>query len=175
MGLLCDYFAAPSDASAAATIDRDGGPGSLPAPPPPQRRSVLFRRRLVSDDDPGSVEVYPTVELSGIDPVVQMGTLEALLTGRTYDDVVEAQSADPVIAVRNEGERLVVKLSDGLAVALASASDDDLVRVADPWSKTEEFWGGGDPVMLAAVLREMAGLARAAVSRNHSLYCWLSL
>ncbi|GAA1400020.1 hypothetical protein [Oerskovia paurometabola] len=174
MGLLCDYFVAPSDDAAAATIDRDGGPGSTVATPRPQRRGGLLRQRVEPVKEAGPVEAYPTVDAKGIDPVVQMGMLEALLTGRTYDDVVEAQPGNPV-AVRNGGERVVVKLSDGLTAALAGASNDDLVRVADPWSKTEEFWGDGDPVVLAGALLDLAGLARLAVERDQALYCWLSV
>ncbi|GAA3757932.1 hypothetical protein [Micromonospora maritima] len=65
MGILCDYFSAPDDEAAAAVADVPGGPGSAP--------------------DPG-LEV---VELKGIQPTVQLGTLEALLTGRDYDAVTE--------------------------------------------------------------------------------------
>ena len=173
MGLLCDYFVAPSDDDAAATIDRDGGPGSPMATPRLQRGPGSFRRGAESAGEAGPVEVFPTVDAKGIDPVVQMGTLEALLTGRGFDDVLEAQP--DVLAVRNEGERVVVKVSDGLTAALAGTSDDGLAQVAYPWSKTEEFWGAGDPVVLACVLQDLAGLARLAVDRRQALYCWLSV
>ena len=89
MGLLCDYFVASSDDDAAATIDWGGGPGRpAPAPSPPRRG--LFRRHA----EPATTQaeptvLYPTVDGGGIEPLVQMGTLEALLTGRDYDDVME--------------------------------------------------------------------------------------
>ena len=57
MGVLYDYFAASSDEVAAAVIELPGGPGAA-------GRS------------------FDTITGNGVDPVVQMGTLEALLTGR---------------------------------------------------------------------------------------------
>jgi hypothetical protein len=55
MGVLFDYFAAPSDERAGETIDIDGGPGQA------------------------GLAVEP---IKGIDPVVQMGTLELARTAR---------------------------------------------------------------------------------------------
>lgn len=65
MGLLCDYFLAGSDEAAAGTIGWIGGPGA--ASPPDQ--------------------AFEVVDGSGIEPVVQMGTLESILTGRSQKDV----------------------------------------------------------------------------------------
>ena len=171
MGLLCEYFVAPSDEDAAATIDHVGGPGRLAALGVPQGRGGLFRRPGRPGTRAESTETHPTVNGCGVEPIVQMGTLEVLLTGRSFDDVLDAL-AEPV-AVRDGGERLVARLSDRLASALAIASDGDLTRVAEPWSQTEEFWGEGDPVVLAVLLRDLAGLARLARDRRQAMYCWL--
>jgi len=103
-----------------------------------------------------------------------MGTLEALLTGRSYDEVAEARPEQPV-AMRDGGERLVVRVSDDLTAALAGASQDALVHVAKPWSQTEEFWGQGDPAVLASFLGDLAGLARRARQSGENLYCWLAV
>ncbi|AXB42569.1 hypothetical protein [Amycolatopsis albispora] len=150
MGVLFDYFAAPSDEAAAATIDRDGGPGS-PAP------------------------VFDTLPVKGVDPVVQLGTLEAQLTGRAYADIVADPRSGRDLASRGGGERLVLTVTDSLAAALAAAPDERLAEVAVPWSETEEFWGQGDPVALADFLRDFAALARRADQAGHRLYCWLSV
>ncbi|MEU3763716.1 hypothetical protein AB0E55_01555 [Amycolatopsis keratiniphila] len=58
MGVLFDYFAAPDNDAAAATIDLVGGP---------------------------SEASLPTVQLKGVDPFVQLGTAESPLTGVDYD------------------------------------------------------------------------------------------
>ncbi|MFB6724966.1 hypothetical protein ACFCV3_32615 [Kribbella sp. NPDC056345] len=141
MGVLFDYFAAKSDAEAAAVIDRVVGPDSL--------------------------------LLKGIDPVVQLGTLEELLTNRPYDEVADDPRSGHVVAVRDHGARLVSTLTDSLATALAQASREDLERVAVPWSQTEEFWGSADPEILADVLTDLADLARRAEANGERLYCWV--
>ena len=153
MGVLFDYFAADSDEQAASAIDRLGGPGAiatLPAPAPS----------------------FDTVSVKGIDPVVQMGTLEELLTARPYDEIVAQPRSGHTLAVRDGGERLVLTLTDVLTSALAEASQERLAEVAVPWSRTEEFWGGTDPESLTHILRDLAGLARRAQASSQQLYCW---
>lgn len=179
MGVLFDYFAAKSDEEAATVIDRVGGPGSRAvAVAQPERKRGMFGRRQVQAlepslaDDPRLV-VFDTVPATGIDPVVQISTLEALLTGRAYDDVVTDPRCGHAIEVKDEGERVVVTLTASLAAALAGATDHELDQVAVPWSETEEFWGDGDPVELTLLLKDLAALARSAQSKGHQLYCWI--
>ncbi|WP_139128693.1 hypothetical protein [Micromonospora humi] len=149
MGILCDYFSAPTDEAAATAADVPGGPRAA--------------------SDPG----FEVVELKGIEPVVQLGTLEALLTGVDYDVVAENPRQGHAVAVRHDGEVLVISLTDELHAALAGASESRLREVATPWSETEEFWGQGEPSVLAEVLIELAGLARRAAARGERLYCWV--
>ncbi|MFI7212499.1 hypothetical protein [Micromonospora maritima] len=149
MGILCDYFSAPDDEAAAAVADVPGGPGSAP--------------------DPG----LDVVELKGTQPTVQLGTLEALLTGRDYDAVTENSRWCKAVAVRHDGEVLVLSLTDELQAALADAPQSRLREVAEPWSTTEEFWGQAEPSVLAEALIELAGLARRATARAERLYCWV--
>ena len=84
MSLLIEYFAAPSDEQAGALID-GGGPVAA-----------------------GS----PAVRGDGVEPVVLMGVLEELLTSRSYDEI--AAAAEPIVAERDGGERLIVRLTDSL-------------------------------------------------------------
>jgi hypothetical protein len=148
MGVLCDYFAASSDEVATATIDLPGGPAA---------------------DSGGSFDM---VSGNGIDPVVQMGTLEALLTGRGYDEIAQRHVPSAIVVSREDGGRLVVRLTGELQAALSHADDARLAVVAVPWSQTEEFWGQGDPADAASWLGELAGLARRATTRRERLYCW---
>jgi hypothetical protein len=179
MGVLFDYFAAASDEEAATVIDRVGGPGSqatMVAPPVGRQRGIFGRKRPAPEPalgtDPDLV-VYDTLSVKGIDPVVQLGTLEELLTGRPYDDVVDDPRSGHNLALRDGGERLVVTLTDPLTAALAEASDEILERVARPWSETEEFWNAADPTDLAEFLKELAGLAQRAQAGDQKLYCWV--
>lgn len=169
MGVLFDYFAAPSAASAAETIDWIGGPSRPPTAAPGARRGLFGRRSTISDAVPQAP--YRTLSDTGIDPVVQAGTLEKLLTGRSFDEILAA-NAGAQVAVRDGGQRLVLKVSDDLVDALSTATADSLANVAEPWSQTEEFWGAGDPEVLAGFLSELAALARHARGEGQNLYCW---
>lgn len=179
VGVLFDYFAAASDEEAAGVIDRLGGPGSqaVSVTPRPTPKRGLFRKKPpapvpVIDTDP-ELPVYDTISVKGIDPIVQLGTLEALLTGRPYDDVVEDPRSGHDLASRDGGERLVITITDSLTAALAGATDEALQQVAVPWSQTEEFWGAADPSDLAGFLVDLGELARGAADRGHRLYCWI--
>ena len=178
MGLLCDYFVAGSDDEAAATIDWSGGPGAGPPETSEPVRRGLFRRRSTTapdGNDAGTTVALPTVDGKGIDPVVQMGTLEAQLTGRSYDDVIEDDPGGRIVAERDGGERLVLRLNDALVQALSESSEDRLAEAAEPWSETEEFWGQGDAQVLTAFLVELARLALHARTAGQHMYCWVSV
>ncbi|CAN7217412.1 hypothetical protein [Knoellia sp. LjRoot47] len=150
MSVLFDYFAAPSDEIAAAVVDRDGGPAAQ-----------------------HGAEGFDTVTGWGIDPVVQLGTLESLLTGRSYDEVVEDARSGQTLAVRDGGERLVLAVTDGLTAALVGAGSERLASVAPQWSQTEEFWGGADPADLAEFLDQLSALAERASESGQRIYCWV--
>jgi len=159
MGVLFDYFAAASDDEAATAVDRVAGPGSDGQDehdePTPKRRGLFRRRAEPAPHDTERAQVLePFDTVHGfVDPVVQLGTLEELLTGRPYDDVVDDPRSGHVVADRDGGERLVVTLTDALTTALREASDDRLAEVAEPWLQTEEFWDEGDPDVAAEFLR----------------------
>ncbi len=173
MGVLYDYFAADSDEHAATAVDLPGGPGGA-AVQAPARRGGLFRRRQEPVEPPSAAETgFDVVSVKGIEPVVQLGTLEELLTGRPYDDIVADPRSGEAVAVRHGGELLVLTLSDTLVAALATATDSRLAEVAVPWSRTEEFWGEGDPDELTDFLRDLSALARRAQERGQRLYCWV--
>ena len=140
MSALYDYFSAASDEAAAGVIDRAGGPGGPAVAPAPVKRGWFGR----TSSPPPAQDMGPafdTVSAGGIDPVVMMGTLEELLTGRPYDEVINDPRGGHIVAIRDEGQLLVVALTDALSRALAAASPQRLADVAVPWAATEEFWG----------------------------------
>lgn len=182
MGVLFDYFAAPSDEAAVATIDRVGGPGarSAPAPQPSPKPRGLFRRAKPAAPPPAALNnsaepVYDTVELKGIDPVVMISTLESILTGVPYDEIIGGPRAGHVLDDRNSGERLVVALSDEIHEALAAADRESIARVVPDWLATDEFqmthgWSEAD---VARIVDDLSALARRAKNRSDKLYCWV--
>jgi hypothetical protein len=151
MGVLTDYFSAPSDEAAASAIDR--GP-SHPL------------------TDPSAEPPFETLQAKNLDPVIMLGTLEALLTGRDYDDIRKGPRQGHLLAGQDDYQLLVLTVTDEIQAALAAASNKQLAEVAVTWSQTEEI-GGADPKELAGVLEELAGLARRAADRNERLYCWV--
>jgi len=60
----------------------------------------------------------------------------------------------------------VIPLGPRMDQALAAASDDRLREVAIPWSRTDEFRGRGDPMVLAEGLIRRAALARSGRPSN---------
>lgn len=150
MGVLFDYFAAPSDDVAATALDSTAGPATAQ---PRVFEAITFR----------------------VDPVVQLGTLESLLTGVPYDTVAADPRCGYAVAEHEEGEVVVVTVTDQLQAALASADHRRLAEVAAPWSRTDEFQGAADPGELAESLAGLASLARSAQQRGDRLYCWICL
>lgn len=146
VGNLYDYFAADDDAAAAATLEYS---------PDPERFDVL--------------------DAKGIEPAVQLATLESLLRGIDYEQVAAHPRQCALLSDPHSEDRWVVTLTDTLRDALADANAEQLVQAATTWSTTEEFRGYGDADLLADFLQRFAALARTARDRGQRLYCWMSL
>ncbi|MEU9331498.1 hypothetical protein AB0D91_48865 [Streptomyces canus] len=94
--VMCDYSSASDDDVAVRVLDQPGGP---------------------------SPSVFDVVPLRGIDPVVVMAQLEAILTGCTYDEASERPRAGQVLSSPEAESAFIVSVSDSLQDALASAAD----------------------------------------------------
>ncbi|MFC7487415.1 hypothetical protein ACOCJ7_19205 [Knoellia sp. CPCC 206453] len=132
MGMLCDYFMAPSNSAAAEVIDLVGGP-----------------------DEAG----FPVVQ-SGIEPVVALGALEGILGGRPFAERL-SQSPDPV-AMQGGGERLVMPVDPVLVELVRTGEESALQAAAQPWSQIEEFWGAMSPDEAGDFLRDFRSLCLTA-------------
>ena len=161
MGLICDYFIADGDAAARATASWPLGPGRAPA-----TKGGRFRKKA-----PEATAPFPSFEFPGIEPVVMLATLEEELTGTSADDVLHLNAS---AQVGSNGSVMVFRVRPQLVDALAAASEARLTEVASPWSQTEEFFGTGDPGVLASGLAGLAGLARQATESGQDVYCWMS-
>ncbi|MGY3568080.1 hypothetical protein [Sinomonas sp. RB5] len=148
-GVVYTYFAAPADELAASTIRQSGTSDAAELP----------------------LSGSPAVEDAGFDPVLQCGTLEAILTGRAYEEIEASPGWGRLVAEHDGGERYVVALTDELTSALALSTADGRRTAARQWAQTEAFFGEADPEVLASRLDELSELARAARRSGDRLYC----
>ncbi|MYW66679.1 hypothetical protein GTY65_21810 [Streptomyces sp. SID8379] len=120
-------------------------------------------------------EVPGAVCGNGIDPAVMIGNLEALLTGRSYDDVRADPRQAALVAQEEDCAVVVTTLTDGLRDALAGADARALRTAAAAWGRTEEFDGDEEEGELADLVESFAALAVDARAAGHHLYCRISM
>ncbi len=118
---------------------------------------------------------HPVAEWSGIEmrdvDTAKIATLHSLLTGDLFDEAIVHY--EPVYVSAAEGA-LVLRLADEVTDRLAELDDDVLVDVAAELAATEEFesTGWGDEA-IAAMLGDLAELARLAESQGQALFVWV--
>jgi hypothetical protein len=149
VGVLFDYFRAPDASTAAAVLERLGGPRDPEAPP------------------------LDAVAGKGFEPAVMLRKLQSLLTGVPYDQLPEAEVE--LLAMEGEDGPWIVQLSLELRDALADAQPSRLPAVAEQWVRTEEFWEQPPAAEVLPFLGEVTALARRARQADERLYCWICL
>ena len=117
----------------------------------------------------------PADEWSGIElrdlDTAKIATLHCLLTGDLFDDAVAHY--EPVYVSEVEGA-LVLRLADEVAERLAQLEEESLDQVAAELAATEEFeYDNWDEDQAAALLAELADLARIADSQGQALFVWM--
>jgi hypothetical protein len=149
VGVLYDYFRAPDASTAAAVLERVGGPMGGPDAP-----------------------VLDAVDGKGIDPEVMMRTLQSLLTEVPYDELPWGE----MLAMSDDANGpWIMQLSEELRDALADAQASRLPAVAEQWVRTEEFWDQATAAEVLPFLGEVTAMARRARQAGERLYCWSSL
>ncbi|MEV7119623.1 hypothetical protein [Kitasatospora griseola] len=148
MGVLFGYFAAADDDDALGAIVRD-------------------------DDEPFGAGYDGTV-VKGIDPVVALEPAAELVTGQSGAELRADPRCGALVGMIEDGEVVVLALSNVLRDALARQGDAALGEVAERWATADEvFHGPADAGQLAEFLRELARIARRAAARGAGLYCWV--
>ncbi|GHF79353.1 hypothetical protein [Streptomyces griseosporeus] len=148
MGNLYAYFSAPGDDTALTAHGLDGGPEAAG---------------------------FPTLLVKGVDPYVQLGAVESLLTEVPYDDIVERPRFNDLLSSPEADSRWLLTLTDELRDALATAPPERLRQTAPHWARIEEFGGEADPEDLAVFLTNLAALATGARKAGEHLYCLVTL
>lgn len=117
----------------------------------------------------------PADEWSGLElrdlDTAKIATLHCLLTGDLFDDAVVHY--EPVYVSAVEGT-LVLRIPDEVTERLAQLEEEALDQFAAELAATEEFehddW---DEEQAAAMLAELAELARLADSQGQGLFVWM--
>lgn len=116
------------------------------------------------------VEEWSGLQMRDVD-TAKIATLHALLTGDLFDEAVAHY--EPIYVSEAEGA-LVLRLADELAERLAALDDEVLDDVAAELAASEEFeYAGWDGEAIAAMLADLADLARLAESQGQALLVWL--
>jgi hypothetical protein len=155
MGVLTDYFRAPSVAHVQQLMtETDGGP--------------------VLTADPATT-VYDGVESKFIDTSVILGQLISLIrdepwTPRTVDDRL-IWPDDP----SSPDGPWVVVLDDRTRDTLADVPAARVPALAESWATVEEFHGHADAPFLGGLVTELSALAGRAREAGEPLFCWISL
>lgn len=105
---------------------------------------------------------------------VGLWTLESVMTGRD-PGAIRRDSPDPV-AIRNQGQRVVLPLSDAFRDVLARQVGLRGALTASRWSKTDEVrLEGLTRPSTREIVRRLRALARTAQSDRNHLYLWIDV
>ncbi len=119
--------------------------------------------------------LHPVDEWSGFElrdlDTAKITMLHCLLTGDLFDDALAHY--EPVYVSDAEGA-VVLRLADEVMARLAELDEEPIEQIAVELAATEEFeseaWEEG---VLAALLAELADLARLAESQGQALFVWI--
>lgn len=116
------------------------------------------------------VDEWSGVQMRDLD-TAKIATLHSLLTGDLFDDAVARY--EPLYVSETEGA-LVLRLADELAGRLAALEDEVLDDVAAELAASEEYeYAGWDGEAIAALLADLADLARLAEAQGQALFVWM--
>jgi hypothetical protein len=139
--------------------------------------SVLTQILAAEDDEIEAIgeSLNPVEDWSGLQmrdiDTAKIATLHTLLTGDLFDDAMARY--EPVYVSDAEGA-LVLRLADELTERLAALDEDVLDDVAVELAATEEFeYADWEAEAIAAMLADLADLARLAESQGQRLLVWM--
>lgn len=122
----------------------------------------------------GFLDVGPATGIDCDPGPVGLWTLEALLSRRSFDDVLDEQP-EPV-AMFNEGQKLVLALSTHLRDNLAGMRGWRAAGVARRWAKTDEVRAERlRSTQVKQLTRDLSHLAHAAKEDNEQIYLWVDV
>ncbi|MER7960017.1 hypothetical protein [Streptomyces sp. NPDC096030] len=144
MSIIVKFFVAPDDTSASLAIQ--SGPG----------------------------RAFESLSFGNFDPEEAVLEWECLLTGGSFEDLVEA--GEPrIVAGQDSDGCFVLALSPRLSTALADAEHSRLRDVAASWTRLHAEDGDVIGTEIAdAIVEDLAALVSSARRQNQSVYCWVA-
>lgn len=176
MGIDVAFFRAPDDQAASEAERRMGGPLGWPMVSGHRRTGWFRKEPIVTELGPA----FNGFTARGYDPVVSMGTLEELLTGRDFESIMEdpRSGGSPSDNGQSSDGHGVITLTDSLRDALAGADGSRLAEVVRLWSRTEELqqpgWEDVSEAKHLEFICALQALALSAKDAGHRLYCYFS-
>lgn len=160
VSVITDYFTAPSDEVAATALD-----GLIDLDP--DVVAPVSEPRIQA-----AASGTPVLQAKGIDPTVALGRLEAVLTGRTYDDIAAGPRRGSLVAAGEDGDTLVLTVADELRDALAGLDSAAAAAAAAAAARVWVCDEAAEPSEASApFVAALAELAARAVARGDRLYC----
>ncbi len=121
-------------------------------------------------ESPHPVDDWSGIEMRDVD-TAKIATLHSLLTGDPFDEA--AAHYEPVYVSAMEGA-VVLRFADEATARLAELDEEPLAAVAAELAATEEFESEGwEDEAIAAMLLELADLARLADAQGQALFVWM--
>ena len=116
------------------------------------------------------LEEWSGLQMRDVD-AARIATLHALLTGDLFDDALACY--EPVLALEGEGV-VMLRIADALTARLAALDEEVLGAVAAELAASEEFEDAGwEEEAIAAMLADLADLARLAEDQGQALLVWM--
>ncbi|MBH5143282.1 MULTISPECIES: hypothetical protein [Rhodococcus] len=157
MSAITDYFTARTDEHATSALE-----GLVDLEPAVIEANDASRPRIQLAADGTSV-----LQAKGVDPVVALGRLEAALTARPYNEVAKGPRCGKLVAMSDDGDTLVLTVTDELRDALAELNAEGVAAAAAAWAIDETSEPSEDSVPF---LTAFAELATRAVAQGERMY-----
>lgn len=157
MSAITDYFTARTDEHATSALE-----GLVDLEPAVIEANDASRPRVQL-----AADGTPVLQAKGVDPVVALGRLEAALTARPYDEVAKGPRCGKLVAMSDDGDTLVLTVTDELRDALAELNADGVAAAAAAWAIDETSKPSEDSVPF---LTAFAELATRAVAQGERMY-----
>lgn len=121
-------------------------------------------------------DAFDGIDAKGLGQV-EMGTLYAILSDTEYDESFLVDDSSFAYTASDDGP-WVQRVPGDMVRRLAAMADEDLPRIAEAWSQTEEFdpkYFGWKREDIDTFLPEIRRLAQQAIQEKKTLFMWTCL